>query len=334
MSNSISTRPIGELAIFGCGGGGINIAKEYIDANLSADIANLSVALLDTSDSNLSEGNLSNFYAFSSPDGVVDGSGKVKAKNAELISRSIAEVLRKFPPKAMNIIVYTASGGTGNVAGYCLHKALLAAGHDVVSVVIASAESERTAKNTIGTLLDLSDLAEEVGKPVVIHYGMNGNGVTRAMVDKEAHLIITSLAILASRRNYGLDTADLKSFLNYTLPRPDIKPTLARINVYDNVDTFDRDVKEPISVAYLKRNADEPQPEAFAPYFCDGILPDVAQASNLFFAIETSSLYGVHADLTKLRDELASRESTRQAAPAFGSIDGGSARPKGGMRLD
>lgn len=334
MSNPISTRPIGEVAIYGCGGGGINIAKEYINANLTADIAKLSIALLDTSDSNLSEGNLDNFYAFSSPDGVVDGSGKVKAKNAELIERSIAEVIRKFPPKAMNIIVYTASGGTGNVAGYILHRTLLAAGHDVVSVIIASAESERTAKNTIGTLMDLGDLAQDLGKPVVIHYNMNSPTMTRAMVDQEAHLMVTSLAVLASRRNYGLDTADLKSFLNYTLPRPDIAPSLARINVYDNIEAFNKQVVEPISVAYLKRSADEAQPEAFAPYFCDGILPDVAQVSNLFFAIETNSLYAVHGELTKLRDELASRESTRQAAPAFGSISTGGTRSKSGMRLD
>lgn len=331
MSN-LTTRPIGTIRLFGCGGGGINIAKEYAGEYASTDIARMSACYLDTSDSNLADDLVDNTFLFSNPDGNTDGSGKVKSTNAELIERSIPEVLRKFAPQDMNIIVYTASGGTGNVAGYYLHRKLLEAGHNVVSVVIGTSESERTAKNTIGTLSSLSDLAADLGKPVIFHYSHNARGVPRSKIDKEAHLIITALAFLCSRRNHGLDTADITSFLNYTQPRPDIRPSLARIHVYDDAKAFDESIGEPVSVAYLTRNADEVQPEVFAPYSCDGTLPDVAQSKNLFFGIETKSLFKLLAETNAMKEELASREQARIEAPSFGG--GQSTKTKGGLYLD
>lgn len=330
--DQLSTRPVGTVQLYGCGGGGINIAKEYSGEMETTDISKFSACFLDTSDSNLADHLLDNTFLFSDPSGETDGSGKVKAQNAELIEKSIPEVLRKFPAKDMNIIVYTASGGTGNVAGYLLHRKLLEAGHSVVSVVIGTFEAERTAKNTMGTIASLSDLAEDVDKPVIFHYSSNARGVPRSTVDKEAHLIITALAMLSSRRNHGLDTADIKSFLDYTKPRPDIKPSLARIHVYDDADVFDKEITEPLSVAYLVRNADEIQPAVFAPYSCDGILPDVAQTRNLFFGIETKSLFKIQSDIETIRADLASREETRSIAPTFG--DASAKKSKSGIYTD
>jgi len=322
-STGLSTRPVGTVRLFACGGGGINIGKDYISEGHSADIANIEVAFLDTSDSNLADRLIEHTFLFTNPNDKTDGSGKIKSANAELIIRSLPEVLRKFPAGDMNIVVYTASGGTGNVAGVSLHRMLLEAGHSVVSIVIGSAESERTAQNTIGTLTSLAHVANDLQKPVIFHFGMNSQdgSVPRSAIDKEAHLMITALAILCSRRNHGLDTADVTSFLQYNSPRPEIKPSLARIHVLDDHKLFDQQIEDPIAVAYLKRDADDPQPLSFAPYLCDGILPNIAQTSNksLFFGIETKTLFKVHTDLETLRKELASRAKARVDGPVFGS---------------
>lgn len=315
----LSTRPVGTVRIYGCGGGGINVAKEYIEEGVTADIAKISASFLDTSDSNLADMLVDSTYLYNDPSATVDGSGKVKSINADLIENQTPEALRKFPPMETNIIVYTASGGTGNVIGYHIHRLLLKAGHKVFSIVMGSAESERTAKNTIGTLASLGNIVEELRKPVIFHWGMTKKGVSRAAVDKEAHLMITALCILGSRRIHGFDNADLASFVDYTLPRPDIKPALARIRVYDNAQGFDQEIKKPISVAYLKRDPDDEQPEAFAPYLCEGVLPNTAQTPGkaLFFGIETESLFALNKDLSALRAELASLEEARTDGPIW-----------------
>jgi hypothetical protein len=338
MANeTLSTRPVGQVAIYACGGGGINISREFDDASIVADVAKIRVTYLDTSDSNLVDGLQEKTFLFEDPDAKpgdeVDGSGKVKAMNAELIEAQVPQALRKFPGLDLCILVYTASGGTGNVIAYNLKKLLLEEGKQVVSIIIGSAENERTAKNTIGTIGSLSDLAIELQRPVIFHWGLNKKGVPRSALDKEAKLMITALCILASRRNHGLDKADLSAFFNYCQPRPDIKPSLARIHLFDDAEKFDADLTDVISAAYLTRTADDVQPGNFVPYSCDGFLPDVAtMRGGLFFGIETKSLFGLKKDLGALRDELAKLEQTRTDVPSLG--DSTAKKSKSGVYLD
>lgn len=322
--NGLTTRPVGTIRIYACGGGGINIGKEYIDDGHTADIAKISTCFLDTSDSNLTDGLADNVYLFEKPqvatEDEVDGSGKVKSVNAELIESKIPEVLRKFPPLDTVIIVTTAGGGTGNVAAFHLHRQLLLQNHPaVVTVMMGSAEAERTAKNTIGSIASLQNIVNETNKPVIFHYGQTKKGVTRSMVDKEAHLIITALCILGSRRIHGLDKADLKMFYNITLPRPDIKPSLLRLRVFDNAQAFNEQVKEPLGAAYLKRDPDDEQPDGFIPYLCEGILPATAKPDrkSLFFSLDSRSLHDLNKEMTELAATLASLETERSEAPVF-----------------
>lgn len=338
MTNeTLSTRPVGTVGIYACGGGGINVSREFDGTPVVADIAKIRVTYLDTSKSNLVDGLENNTFLFEDPDAPaseeVDGSGKVKAMNADLIEAQAPNALRKYPAQDLNIIVYTASGGTGNVVGYNLHKLLLEAGKQVVSVIIGSAENERTAKNTVGTIGQMSDLAVDAGKPVIIHWGMNKRGVPRSAVDAEVSLIITGLCILASRRNHGLDKADLSSLFNYCIPRPGIKPSLARLHLFDNVEKFDAEMSEAIAGAFLTRTSDDPQPSVFVPYSCDGFLPDIAQVKGgLFFGIETKSLFVLKKELNAIRDNLTELEGTRTEAPVLG--DNTAKKSKSGVYLD
>lgn len=338
MSNEIlSTREVGTVAIWGCGGGGSNIAKKFDSEPLQADIAKLSVRYLDTSDSNLTDSQAKNAYLYKSIEGEdLDGSGMLKSKNAEAIEKATPEVIRKFPSAYANIVVSTASGGTGNVAAYYLTKALVEAGKRVFVVLIGSSENERKVKNVITSVANLQDLSEELGKNIVFHWGMNKKGVLRSTVDAEAELMITALAILCSRRNVGFDTADLDSFINYNLPKPEFKPTLSRIQVYDNAEKFDEAQKNVISAVYLTRGPDEPQPSVFAPYSTDGFLPDVAQKNNLFFGIETHSLHGIHKELAALHAELEAAEKNRttNTTASFAGLTGVNGKKKKGPILD
>lgn len=315
MNNGLSTRPVGTIRVFACGGGGINIGKEYLSFHEghSADIANFELACIDTSDSNLDDRLIEKTWLFND----LDGSGKIRNSNDKTIAKAVPDILRKFKPADLNIVIFTASGGTGSVAGPLILKQLLEDGHVAVGVVTGSYESIKTAENTIGTMKTLDAISRAVNKPVVIQFGMNRPDVPRSAVDKEAHLMIASLAMLCSRRNHGLDTADIKSFIFFN-QSTDVPAQLARIHVYDTIKGFEAKLKDPISVAYLKRDQDDPQPNVFAPYSCDGFMPSVAQAgTSLFFGIENHSFGDIRTELEGLKKEMEMQRKTRQQAVTF-----------------
>ena len=316
MSNGLSNRPVGKIRIYACGGGGINLGKEYITDGHSADVADIQVAFIDTSDSNLDDRLVDNCWLFKD----LDGSGKIRNANDKVIAKAVPDILRKFVPGDLNIVVFTASGGTGSVAGPLILKQLLADGHSVIGVVTGSHESIKTAENTIGTMKTLDGISRATQKPVVIHFGMNEPNVPRSKIDMEAHLIIKAMAVLCSRRNHGLDTADIKSFLEFNTST-DISHCLARLHLVDSVEDFENNIKEPISAAFLKRNHDDLQPNMFVPYSCDGFMPPIVQATtSYFFGIENTSFNGVIKMLDGLKKEMEMQRTTRGASVSF--LDG------------
>lgn len=313
MSKGLSTRPVGTVRVFACGGGGINLGKEYLQDGHSADVANFQIAFIDTSDSNLDDRLVDNCWLFKD----LDGSGKIRNSNDQVIAKAIPDILRKFAPGDLNIVIFTASGGTGSVAGPLILKQLLEDGHSAVGIVTGSYESIKTAENTIGTMKTLDAIARATNKPVIIQFGMNEVNVPRSAVDREARIMIESLAVLCSRRNHGLDTADIASFLHFN-KSTEIGACLARIHVSATIDEFESLVKDPIAVAYLKREQDDPQPTVFAPYSCDGFMPGVIQAStSLFFGVENRSFGDVVKKLDGLKKEMEMQRTTRAEAVSF-----------------
>lgn len=313
MSTGLSTRQVGKVRIYACGGGGINLGKEYLLDGHTGDVADIDVAFIDTSDSNLSDALVDKSWLFKD----LDGSGKIRNSNDKIIAKAVPDILRKFAPGDLNIVIFTASGGTGSVAGPLILKQLLADGHATIGVVTGSHESIKTTENTIGTMKTLDAIARATDKPVVIHFGMNEPDVPRSHIDTEAHLIIRAMAVLCSRRNHGLDTADIASFLQFN-KSTDIGACLARLHMTDDLEEFEDLVKEPISAAYLKRNHDDLQPTVFVPYSCDGFMPAVVHATtSYFFGIENKSFGEVVKKLDGLKKEMEMQRTTRSAAVSF-----------------
>lgn len=313
MSTGLSSRPVGKVRIFACGGGGINLGKEYIKSGHTGDVADVQVAFVDTSDSNLDDALVDNCWLFKD----LDGSGKIRNSNDKVIAKAVPDILRKFEPGDLNIVVFTASGGTGSVAGPLILKQLLEDGHSAIGIVTGSHESIKTAENTIGTMKTLDAISRATGKPVIIHFGMNEPDVPRSQIDTEAHLIIRAMSVLCSRRNHGLDTADISSFLHFNRST-DVPACLARLHLSDEVEEFEDLVREPIAAAYLKRNHDDVQPTVFVPYSCDGFMPAMVQASHsYFFGIENKSFAEVVKRLDGLKKEMEMQRTTRSAAVSF-----------------
>ncbi|MNO19229.1 cell division protein FtsZ [compost metagenome] len=315
MSHGLSTRPVGTMKIWGCGGGGVNIAKEYLEEGHSSDIANIDVCFIDTSDSNLEDRLVDKTWLFEG----LDGSGAIRQENADAIAKAVPDIVRKFQPAEMNVVVFTLAGGTGSVAGPLILKKLLEEGHMAVGIVIWAQQAIKNAENTIGGVKTLDSISRSTGAPAIVQLGFNKNGqVTDKAVDNEAHLMITSLAMLCSRRNHGLDTADLKSLFNFTKSTK-AQAQLCRIHVSDNVEDFTKLMRTgALASAALLKESTDPTPELFVPYSTYGVMPAIAQAKgSLFFGIENGSMAELRKRVSELEKEIADQENAAVEAVAF-----------------
>ncbi|MNZ13954.1 hypothetical protein D3C78_308670 [compost metagenome] len=315
MNQGLSNRPVGNVRIYGCGGGGVNIGKEYVDQGHSADIANIDVCFIDSSDSNLEDRLVDKTWLF---DGL-DGSGAIRESNVEPIRKAVPDILRKFAPGDVNIVVFTLAGGTGSVAGPLILQKLLEDGHMAIAIVVGAKHSGRNAGNTIGAVRTLDAIRQATGKPVVMHLGINATGApTDSSVDREAHIMISSLAVLCSRRNHGLDTADLRSLFDFT-KSTSAPAQLCRIHVTDNVEAFSKVMKAgPLAAAYLLRAQTDAMPDLFVPYSTYGVLPSIAQnSSGLFFGIENGSMTELHQHVQAIQKEVDTQKQAATPAIAF-----------------
>lgn len=320
MQQGLSTRPLGNLRIYACGGGGINLGKEYVTAGRNAgDSANIDVCFVDTSDSNMEDRLADKTWLFDK----LDGSGARREANVEAIRKATPDILRKFPAGDVNVVVFTLAGGTGSVAGISILSALLEADKMVVAVVVGAKHSGRNAENTINAVVDLDAIRQKANKPVVIHLGINSSKApTDPTVDNEAHIMISSLAALASRRNHGLDTADLRSLFDFTVST-NSPAQLCRIHVTNSIGDFDKIMASgPLASAYLLTEKTSPLPELFVPYSTYGILPqgDAAKTS-LFFGIENGSMTELFDLVSNLQKEVEQQQQqTAAAALSFSGL--------------
>lgn len=207
-------RPIGDLNVYCSGGTGINVAKtleEVMARHATARIARVNVILVDTSASNLSGVKTKNVYLLKD----VDGSGKVRGENSQLITNKALDILQKYPPAAMNMVVSSLSGGSGSVLAPSLLRELQLQDAMVIAVGIASTGSAIEVDNSIKTLKTYEAISKKTGKPVVMLCHRNRAVTDHSKVNLAVANEVVLTALVCSRQNAGLDTADLQNWLDY-----------------------------------------------------------------------------------------------------------------------
>ncbi len=207
---------IGKVMIYCAGGAGINAGTFFTgfrDGKQQNGFAEMQVTFIDTSRSNITEEIIEEeIYLI---DGL-DGSGKIRAENHRQISESIHDVLLKHPPGDLNIVISSASGGSGSVIAPSLVSELLKRDKNVVASIITSTDSRIEIENSIKTLKSYEAIATLRERPVVILPYQNNKETTRWDVNKLVVQDIIYLSALFSRQNKELDSADLRNWLNYT----------------------------------------------------------------------------------------------------------------------
>ena len=221
------------LNIYCAGGASTNIGVrfvQYIDKK-AVGFHMLRPIFIDTSRSNL-DSSIPESHVYLAHN--VDGSGKKRSTNYDLLNESCQEILHRFKPAEINLVVHSTSGGTGSTIGPLLVNELLARKENVYVLLIASTGTKIEIDNTAKTLKGYENISKKRNMPVLAFYRENNTtDMTREVVNKHIEVCITTLALMYSGENKELDSADMRHFLNYH-EVTSYTPRLTRLEVYNN----------------------------------------------------------------------------------------------------
>jgi hypothetical protein len=212
MSNDKKTNVIN---LYCLGGAGFNSGSElenFRDHQIPGAAA-LSIAYADTSDSDMSAA-IAAEHCYFLPG--TKGSGKYQGMNIDAIDQNAKAILQKFRPSpTLNILLSSASGGSGAPMVSTLAHELLADGHNVVIIMIGTTADKREIGNTRNHIRSLMNVAADTQKPIPAAYFQNTEATPRQDVNKAIIELVGSLCTLFSGENHGLDPQDLYNWLHF-----------------------------------------------------------------------------------------------------------------------
>ncbi|UOX39661.1 putative tubulin-like protein [Aeromonas phage ZPAH34] len=197
--------------IYGLGGAGITNLNHFLkNTNQGKFVEN--VLGVDFSDANPGTDGA---YHIERMEGV-EGSGSNKASNAPLAPDLVKRALAKLPPNKLNILIYSASGGSGSILGPYMVKAMLEKGIPVLSIVIGDSTSIKEMDNTVGTLRSLLAQAQLHEAPVLFCYRENSTKNTQGAINTEVTRTIDNALLMLNLNNERIDYADIKNLFFFT----------------------------------------------------------------------------------------------------------------------
>lgn len=317
-------RTKGVVRVFACGGAGINIVSQMqslVENSANVDYsAQLQLTYLDTSLSNLASCQALNM---AKNHGTIeymvlddmDGSGKVRAENYDEISNHVRLILEKFRPGNLNIVVSSGSGGSGSVLAPVLTSALIKQNKLVIPMTIGSTDSILDAKNTVNTLKSYVGISRATGRPVTGFYLENGRDGKRAAIDDVIRNYIKYLTVLFSNQNHGMDSRDLRNWLNYDLVTG-FEPDFSSLVILTPSHAQDVEAlsNKQISIASLTTDNEGVQFAKQPEYACCGTL-DVGDESTLdlptHFVIVDGDIHEAIKALNKVIDDGTTATASR-----------------------
>ncbi len=242
-----------KLNVYACGGAGTNVASQLLkyQGKKEHGFCEFDMCFIDTSASNFtSEIPKDQTYLV---DGL-DGSGKKRDSNYVAIAERAKEIMQKFKPADINIVIHSASGGSGSVIGPILAGELSKKSPTVI-IIIGSSDSRIETDNTIKTLRSYEVISRKKEYPIAAMYYENSKEIPRSMVDSYVKIDISLLSMLYSGDNSEMDTADLDNFINYNKVTT-YSPALCNLGFFTKEITLGKD-QYVASVATLGDTADD-----------------------------------------------------------------------------
>lgn len=200
------------IRIYACGGTGINITSQVRSLQVIKEAAVPKIVYCDTSTSNLLTGfEKDDKFILSN----VNGSGRLRKENAMGIRNAIPELIKEYPPEELNLIVCSASGGTGSTYAIELGKTLLADGHPTIIHLVVTSEDARATLNSMQTIKQFNHIATTLNIPVLLDIANQAESTDSPTVDTEVLRKIAATLMVGSGLNAGLDVRDVSNFVYF-----------------------------------------------------------------------------------------------------------------------
>ena len=244
----------GRVVVYSCGGAGLNIGhrfEQHREAN-SSGFATVEVVYIDTSKSNLKPGiDQQHLYHIEGK----DGSGKLRNENAAEITKRCLDILHKYEPGDLNIVLSSTGGGSGSVIAPSLASELLNRQIPVIAFAVGGADTRKEIENTLNTIKSYEGVSAARKAPMVVWYMQNSPSTPRSVVDKQIEENIYSLLLLYSRENQEMDSKDLINWLNYTKVTT-YKPALTSLTITTGDDPM-TELGDIISIATIGKHGED-----------------------------------------------------------------------------
>lgn len=223
------------IVVHACAGAGISIADkacEFIEKMECVEgRANIVFNALDTSEANFKDTlflkvavNLHKINSVSLDNGILDGSGGVRAHAVDSIAKGTREYLdaNKYaiPKKGeIHIIIASASGGTGNMIATELLSNFIAKEIPVITVLVGDSSNAKYAENTRKTLLTVNNISQKSERATTIRYLINDytkfKNVQQAIAHNNSEIIILlDFLSIFNGDVKDLDFQDLTNLIN------------------------------------------------------------------------------------------------------------------------
>lgn len=283
------------------GGTGVNLGRSYRfdQPTNQGQLAKELFAFIDTSFSNMSGASKDDLLVINGGRGL----GKDQAKGIEVFDAEIGNIMAKFEPGLLNVVVCGISGGTGSTGGRKVIEKLHADGQKVIAILISSHDSDRSTLNTIGCIMNLQKAVRRTQRPLAAYYYENQRSMSLPDNNTAPLFVMRLLSILGSGKNGHLDDSDVQNFLDYHLVLKNRKPALNLLSVYAGEEKLPKDDSSIISFAALLKSKDDVPPQVIAGYDTVGYLPeDDRKFDNSFYYTLSSS--GFDPIMEKLNKDL------------------------------
>lgn len=309
-----------KMIIYAAGGAAINIASSMAKYTNSKEygFSEIETYFIDTSSSNIHD-DIPEDKCYMVEG--LDGSGKVRKSNYAVLSECSKEILHKFKPDDINIVLHSSSGGTGSTLGPIIVSELLSRGLNVIVLTVGSSSSRIETENTMKTLKSYEMIARKTDKPVCMYYKENSVETPRSAVDSSISTALVVLATLFSSDNKELDLSDLTNFLNYNSVTS-YGAQLALLELYEKDVVLDKG-HTIISAATLIDNTSSPDLEHPIEYQCVGYLPEkIKDIINLDLPIHVTVMAGhFNKTVDRLNKLLSEYDEARKVVVSKSIID-------------
>lgn len=205
-------RPL--IAIYFCGGTGFNNGERFLAASKDNQILAETTAcyFVDTSTSNHKAINTEQNTMVV---GSGKGSGAMRKENAESIRQVVPQILKNFKPGVFNIMVGSASGGSGSTLINELHRELIIRGMNAAAVMSGVRSTRTNIENMHKVFQSFGLVTKKYQMPSLVNLRVQAPGETREKVDAMMLNNLLLLSLFLSGRDDKMDITDLTHLFNY-----------------------------------------------------------------------------------------------------------------------